>query len=316
MFEKPGSPQLDNEIPAIDEGWWISVLSEEQTYPTDILKTDHKINAIQNKLDGVNWARVLSIFHNDEIINLFVYNSNRGGLLVEGYEIQGFVPVSHLVDMPGDIDDGERQSKLNDYLGTYLNLKVIECEPEQERIVFSERAALAGEGQRKMLFNTLKPGDKVSGSVTNITDFGVFIDLGGVEGLVHVSELSWGRVRHPSDIVRLGQLISAQVIHISEGNGRVALSLKRLTENPWVTFSHEYRCGDFVPVTVTAITRFGVFARLKEGIEGLIHVSSIDLPADDRELKNHFHPGQNLNVQIINIDAERRRLGLGLVKLE
>jgi small subunit ribosomal protein S1 len=149
-----------------------------------------------------------------------------------------------------------------------------------------------------------------------VTEFGVFIDLGGVEGLIHVSELSWGRVQNPSDILKVNQEISAQVLQVSEENARVALSYKRLQPNPWEVLASTYQINDVVPATVTSIMKFGVFARLKEGVEGLIHISSIDPASDQVSLAARFFTGQNLTVRILHIDIERRRLGLGLVIAE
>jgi small subunit ribosomal protein S1 len=226
------------------------------------------------------------------------------------------VPVSHLVDMPGGIDEEKRREILAEYIGRTMDLKVIECEPSQERIVFSERAALAGEGRRKQLFRVLKNGEVVSGTVTNVTEFGAFVDLGGVEGLIHVSELSWGRVQHPCEVLHIGQVIQTLVLQVSEENSRVALSLKRLQSNPWEILIKRYKSGDVVPATVTTIMRYGAFARLDEGVEGLIHISSITLPHGTRELDKLLQQGQSVQVRILHIDAERRRLGLGLVTFE
>ncbi len=150
------------------------------------------------------------------------------------------------------------------------------------------------------------------GTVTNITDFGVFIDLGGVEGLVHVSELSWGRVQHPSDVVKVGSTVETLVLQVCEENCRVALSVKRLQTNPWELLAKEYKTGDILPATITSIMRFGAFARLEYGVEGLIHHSSIQAP-DTKEFQSVLHPGQTVNVEILHIDLDRRRLGLGLV---
>jgi small subunit ribosomal protein S1 len=234
-------------------------------------------------------------------------------LLVQGSGIQGFVPISHLVDVNGPLLEPERQKKLSGYIGRTLRLKVIECEPTQDRIVLSERAALAGEGRRKQLFKTLKPGDHVEGAVTNIIDFGVFLDLGGLEGLIHVSELSWGRVQHPSDLVEIGQHIKAMVLSVSEENGRVALSIKRLQSNPWDRVVKAYQPGDVVPAVITSVMKFGAFARLHEGVEGLIHVSTIDLPAGSA-VCDVLKVGMEVQVRILHIDPSRRRLGLGLVR--
>jgi small subunit ribosomal protein S1 len=202
-----------------------------------------------------------------------------------------------------------------------LELKVIECDESQERVVFSERAALAGEGCRKRLFSELVEGDIVCGTVTNITDFGAFIDLGGVEGLIHVSELSWGRVRHPQEVLTLGQTIDAQVLHISEKDERVALSYKRQFHNPWSDILEIFQPGMVTDAIITTITRYGAFARLKDGIEGLIHISSIfsdqDKPQyNDRMIHDILEPGQQVQVKILHIDIGRRRLGLELLDPE
>jgi small subunit ribosomal protein S1 len=305
---------MGNDTPDMDEGWWASVLADEEAYATP--QKPQGAKPAQPGLVSVDWARVQGMFENDEIMNLQVYGYNRGGVLVQGDSIQGFVPVSHLVDMPCNATEEERRQVLNDYVGRTLELKVIECEPSQERIVLSERAALAGQGRRRQLFNTLKPGEVVHGSVTNVTDFGVFVDLGGLEGLIHVSELSWGRVQHPSCILKVDQPIDALVLMISEENGRVALSLKRLEPNPWDLLIQNYQTGDVVPAVITAIMRYGAFARLSEGVEGLIHISTIHMPAGRKELESYLSVGQPVQVRILHIEADRRRLGLGLVSVE
>ena len=141
----------------------------------------------------------------------------------------------------------------------------------------------------------------------------MFVDLGGVEGLIHISELSWGRVQHPNNIVDIGQVVKTQVLSINSEIGRVALSMKQLFENPWEIIVNKYNPGDIINVWVTTITHFGVFARLEEGVEGLIHISSIKLPSGESDLKRLFSPNQQLTARILHIDAGRRRLGLGLV---
>lgn len=314
MLSKRSVSNVDDNNPDMDEGWWASVLADEEAYAAPQKPTSSKPNS--SSLVAVDWNRVQELFENDEVVTLQVYGYNRGGVLVQGEGIQGFVPISHLVDMPCNATEEERRQVLNDYVGRTFDLKVIECEPSQERIVLSERAALAGQGRRRQLFNTLKPGEMVHGTVTNVTDFGVFVDLGGLEGLIHVSELSWGRVQHPSSILKVDQPVDALVLMISEENGRVALSLKRLQPNPWDLLENNYQSGDVVPATITKIMRFGAFARLSEGVEGLIHISTIHMPPGRKELESYLNEGQEVQVRILHIDAERRRLGLGLVSVE
>jgi small subunit ribosomal protein S1 len=314
MLSKRSVSNLNNDTPGIDEGWWASVLADEEAFANPQKQGMSKPPAAG--MITVDWPRVQELYEKDEVVTLQVYGYNRGGILVQSDGIQGFVPVSHLVDMPCNATEEERRQVLNDYVGRTLDLKVIECEPSQERIVLSERAALAGQGRRRQLFNSLKPGEIVHGTVTNVTDFGVFVDLGGLEGLIHVSELSWGRVQHPSCVLKVDQPVDALVLLISEENGRVALSLKRLQSNPWEVLVGSYQAGDVVPATITSIMRFGAFARLKEGVEGLIHISTIHMPPGRKELDSYLNPGQQVQVRILHIDAERRRLGLGLVSAE
>lgn len=316
MLSKRYAPRADEEgLPEPDEGWWAAVLADEDDHAAPGREAGQRQTS-QTSLSTLDWDRVKDIFDQDEIVVLNVQGYNRGGLLVEGDGLQGFVPVSHLVDLPSGITEEERKGILMGYVGRSLTLKVIECEPDQERVVFSERAALAGEGRRKVLFRALKSGECVRGSVTNVTDFGVFVDLGGLEGLIHVSELSWGRVQHPSDILSVGQEIEALVLNVSEENSRVALSLKRLNPNPWETIPQRYKPGDVVRVVITGIARFGAFARLEDGVEGLIHISSMNLGPGQTDPAKALFPGQRAQVRILHIEAEKRRLGLSLVSTE
>ena len=312
MISHQSKTNTEPDLPPMDEGWWTSVLADEETLESESQDGESRISLSTGAL-MVDWEKVQSVFDHDEIVDLFVQGFNRGGLLVQGDNIQGFVPISHLIETSAEFEEEEKRLVLTNYVGKTIKLKVIECEPGQERVVLSERAALAGEGSRKALFQTLKTGSIVNGIITNVTDFGVFVDLGGVEGLIHVSELSWGRVQHPGEILSLGQPIKVLVLQVSEENARIALSLKRLFRNPWESLAEMYTIGDVVSATVTAITRFGVFARMDEGVEGLIHISSIQQEPGQKDLDQLFKTGQVVTVKILHIDIERRRLGLGLL---
>lgn len=319
MVPKPTNHEQSNDNDHLndhlDEGWWASVLADEGGLlpPTAALQPKPAAHPVLLK---VEWEHVKQAYEKDEVISLHVYGHNRGGLLVHGDGIQGFVPISHLIEMPGSLDDEERRLFLSTYIGKSLRLKVIECEPDQDRVVLSERAAQAGEGIRKRLFHDLKNGDTVNGTVTNITDFGVFVDLGGVEGLIHVSELSWGRVQTPTEVLQVGQKVHTMVLSVNQETSRVALSLKRLQPNPWEVVAGKCKPGDVVRARITSIMRFGAFASLDEGIEGLIHISSIPMPPGVKDLDKLLKIGQQVRVRILHIDAERRRLGLGLVTFE
>lgn len=258
---------------------------------------------------AVNWDQALELYESDQLIHLVVTGYNRGGLLVNGDGLQGFVPVSHLISMPADANDPE--AWLISYIERSLCLKIIECDPERGRVVFSERAALAKPGTRNSLLQMLTPGDRVTGTVTNITDFGVFVDLGGVEGLVHVSEISWGRVHHPADVVAVGQTVEVYVIHVDRERARVALSLKRLHANPWETAEARYFPGQETEAVITSIVPFGAFARLEEGLDGLIHISEIEHP-EGPPADLQLYEGQCVRVRVLHVDGARQRLGLSL----
>lgn len=315
-MEKNSTLRADlDSVPEIDEGWWASVLADESALGEDAGEISCKPCG-SNPTSPLDWDCVKSIYERDEVVLLNVHGFNRGGLLAQGEGIQGFVPVSHLVDVPANINEEERHTLLSKYVGKSLYLKVIECEQSCDRVVFSERAAKAGEGKRKELFESLRAGLVICGVITNVTEFGAFVDLGGVEGLIHVSELSWGRVDNPEKFLKLGQQVKVMVLSVNEGNSRIALSLKRLVPNPWDELVRKYSTGDIIDAQITTILKFGAFARLEEGVEGLIHISSISQYGDHPNLEKIFTPDQKVKVKVLHIDAERRRLGLGLVSIE
>ena len=319
-INKPHTSETPHETR--DEGWWESVLADEERFsvahhprPVSIQSTPTtSVKPVQPSepvatLPQPDWEYAESVYKQDQIIALMVSGHNRGGLLVEGDRLHGFVPYSHLVEMTCQTDV-ERERFLAEYVGKELRLKVIECVPEEGRVVFSERAARADAGRRTELFSSLHTGEIVSGEVTNITDFGAFIDLGGVEGLIHISELSWGRVVHPSNILQLGQKVEVQVLDVLPERCRIALSLKRLQPNPWETVGQRYTTNDIVPAIITSVVSFGVFARLEEGLEGLVHASEMDL--DGAMVRDTYVEGQKINVRILHMDPQHQRLGLSL----
>jgi small subunit ribosomal protein S1 len=304
-----------------DESWWESVLADEEHLaqartrphlePARPEETPgHPPRAEETSRPQPDWNFAMDVYKQDQIVTLAVSGFNRGGLLVEGENLNGFVPYSHLVDMTCEVEP-QRESFLAKFVGNQIRLKIIECSPEEGRIVFSERAARAQAGKRTQIFTSLQPGEIVGGEVTNVTDFGAFIDLGGVEGLIHISELSWGRVIHPSHVLKMGQSVRVQVIDIAPERCRIALSLKRLQPNPWATVHQRYAVNDIVPASITSVVSFGVFARLEEGLEGLVHASEIDLP-ENALIRNTFQEGQLVHVRILHIDPDNQRLGLSM----
>jgi small subunit ribosomal protein S1 len=314
--------QSDNsEPPEIDEAWWSALLADENKHIQAGIKesNDHEFEdqglPAGNKgikTGEIDWEMVESLFDSDQVITLEITGFNRGGLLVGGSGLHGFVPVSHLLEINCLTDEDDKDSILSSYVGRTIAFKIIECDPERGRVVFSERAALAESGKRNMLFGEIHPGKRVCGIVTNITEFGVFVDLGGVEGLIHVSELSWGRVRHPMEVVKVGETVQAYVIQVDQDRARIALSLKRLIPNPWETAEERYLPGQVVDAVITSIVPFGAFARLEEGLDGLIHSSEINYDGTLDEPDEELYEGKMIQVKILNVNAARQRLGLSM----
>ncbi len=319
MSSKPSYHEIE-EIPSKDEAWWAALLAEEEKHnvssgyrPTIGHHPEQKetSNHLPVKQPVVDWDYAQQLFHDDHSVMLAVSGFNRGGLLVDGGNLHGFVPISHLVQIACDAGDEERETVLSDYVGRSVELKVIECDPERGRVVFSERAAQAASGRRNQLLGELRAGECVRGVVTNITDFGVFVDLGGVEGLIYVSEISWGRVNHPADVVQVGEEVTAYIISLDKDRSRIALSLKRLCSNPWETADQRYYIDQIVDVVITSVVPYGAFARLEEGLDGLIHITEMEQCGFGLDALKSLE-GKLVKARILHIDPSRQRLGLSL----
>jgi small subunit ribosomal protein S1 len=310
----------------IDDSWWMAVLEEvEERFssassvkkiepPQKSERGSYVGNNSQPKATDPNWEKAQDLYLRDQVIEMEVTGYNRGGILVARDDLLGFVPISHLVQVSRKCDDNTSlQKDLESYSGKTLRLKVIECDPERGRVVFSERAAKADSGRRIELLDDLNEGDCVHGHITTITEFGAFVDLGGVEGLIHISELSWGRVCHPSDVVTEGQKVEVSVIQIDRNRSRVALSLKRLLPNPWDTAESQYHQGQIIDAVITSVVSFGAFARLESGLDGLIHASELGENGNDASKPDEIlQEGQRVQVCVLQIDSNRQRLGLSL----
>lgn len=291
-----------------DNGWWDFILSDEP-----VSYGENGQNRVRNfENDDNDWDYVEKIFHDDVIIEVIIDGVNKGGLLASAENLRGFIPISHILLEEKPRTNDEKIELLQSKVGNKTKVKIVECDASKNKVVLSERAAQTEDGKRKELISTLKPGLVVEGKVTNITDFGVFVDLGGVEGLVHISELSWGRVRSPSNYAELNQPISVQILSVDQRDMHVALSIKRLLPNPWFEIERKYKPGDVVAAQIVKILPYGAFACLEEGIEGLIHISTLKLDDKIRDLKHVFQIDQEVYVEILHIDSKKHRLGLAI----
>jgi small subunit ribosomal protein S1 len=264
-----------------------------------------------------DWERAEVLMASQQIFEGHVAAFNRGGVIVKIGQVRGFVPASQLSadsqsqgEEPSDNAD-ERWAQL---VGASLMLKVIDIDRKRNRLILSERLAMREwrRQQKEQLLDTLKEGDSYDGLISSIADFGAFVDLGGADGLIHLSELSWNRVNHPSEVVNVGDKVKVQILSVDQERRRIGLSLRRLQPQPWDVVNETYEVGQVVRGRITKLVNFGAFARLeKDGIEGLIHVSELT----DRRIahpKEIVNEGEEYDLRIIRIDTDKRRMGLSL----
>ncbi len=313
---------MHNEAPpylALDETYWKSLLSDVEALAPERIGNGHlrtaSADALRREEREECWQAAQRISDSAEVIQVQSIGSNRGGLLVEWNGLRGFLPASHLIGLPPHLDEETRRSELTHRVGRSFNAKVIEIDRAQGRFVVSERLACVEHDRREALLAELRENQVRSGAVTNVCSFGVFVDLGGLEGLLHISEISWGRVNHPDDLLKVGQTVQVLVMSVDRAQQRVALSMKRLQPDPWLTVDQRYSVGQMIEGVVTSVVAFGAFTRLEDGLEGLIHISEL---AEG----NFLHPrnvvceGQAVRVRVVHIDGAHRRLGLSLRQLD
>jgi small subunit ribosomal protein S1 len=277
----------------------------------------HAILSLRRARMERSWRDIEEVYHRGAIIDAPVVDYNKGGLIVDVKGVRGFVPVSQVLDLRNVTRQEGESEEVSQTLagmdGRRLPLKIIEINRSRNRLILSERAAVQEQRtQRKdELLGQLQPGQIRRGVVSNLTSFGAFVDLGGADGLVHVSELSYNRVNHPSEILHVGQEVDIMVLSIDRDTKKIALSLKRALPDPWTTVEDRYRVGEVVPATITKLAKFGAFAKVEEGLDGLIHLTELtDLPV--QEAFQVVQENQRVNVKIIHINSQKRRLGLSI----
>src|SRR6476661_8172037 len=254
------------------------------------------------------WRRIEHAAESGEPVEGTVIEVVKGGLIID-LGVRGFLPAS-LVDI-------RRVPNLHEYLGQAIECRVIELNRSRNNVVLSRRAVLEEERkeQRQQILDRLQPGLVVEGTISNIVDFGAFVDLDGIDGLIHISELSWSHVNHPSEILSIGDVVPVKVLDIDRDRQRISLGLKQTQEDPWQRVVNTYRVGDELEGTVTKVVAFGAFVEILDGVEGLVHISELahHHVENPREVVD---PGQEVKVKILEIDAERRRLSLSVKRVE
>ena len=262
-----------------------------------------------------DWRQAEELFQSQDVFEGVVTGYNRGGVIVRVGRVRGFVPASQLsarwqAQQDAEGDPEQRWARL---VGQTMQLKVVEMDRQRNRLILSERAAMRDwrKNQKDRLLSTLNKGDVLKGIVTSIADFGAFVDLGGADGLIHLSELAWHRVEHPREILKVGQEVEVYVMNVDEERKRIGLSLRRLSPEPWSVVADQYQVGQVVTATITRLAAFGAFAKMDDAIEGLIHISEM---ADYRinHPKEIVQEGDVVQVRVIRIDPQHRRIGLSL----
>jgi small subunit ribosomal protein S1 len=275
----------------------------------------HAVLSLDRARQERSWRDLQKRFEAGEVIQARVTGYNKGGLLVNLEGVRGFVPSSQISSLTGG-SEANKQSEMAKLQSQTIPMKIIEINRSRNRLILSERQAMQEqrESVRSRLLRELEPGQVRLGRVSSICDFGAFVDIGGADGLIHLSEISWKRVGHPSDVLKVGDQVNVYVLSVDPNERKIALSLKRTQPEPWSTITENYKLGQIVRGTITQLTTFGAFARLEDGIEGLIHVSEL---AEGRVAhpKNVVNVGDALDLKVIRIDPAKRRIGLSLKRV-
>ena len=274
------------------------------------LDNGYSLLSLRKAAKDRGWDDVIARLEAGEIITITPYDANRGGLLVEYEGVRGFLPVSQLsaehYPRVGSSDKDEILQRLNALINKELRVRILDADRKANKLIFSEKEAVK-EGLAER-FEKMVIGDAVKGVVTGVVDFGVFVNVEGIEGLIHISEISWERVSNPSDYVKVGQTVDAKIIAIDKE--RLSLSMKQLTQDPWLDEVEQFKSGDTVEGTVTRITPFGAFVQLSPSVEALVHVS--ELGGDGTDPEKVFTLNERKEFVILEIDKDNRKISLSL----
>lgn len=277
------------------------------------LDNGYSLLSLRKAAKDRGWDEVAGKMEEGEIIEVTPYDANRGGLLVEYEGVRGFLPVSQLsaehYPRVGGNDKDEILHRLNNLVGKPLKVCILDADRKTNKLIFSEKEA--AKETLAARFEKMKIGDTVSGVATGVVDFGIFVNVEGIEGLIHISEISWERVNNPADYVKVGQTVEAKIIAIDKD--RLSLSMKQLTEDPWLSEVAQFKTGDTVEGTVTRITPFGAFVQLSPSVEALVHVSELGgSGASDPE--KVFTLNERKTFKVLEVDKDNRKISLSLAE--
>lgn len=277
------------------------------------LDNGYSLLSLRKAAKDRGWEEVAAKQESGEIIEVTPYDANRGGMLVEFEGVRGFLPVSQLsaehYPRVGSSDKDEILQRLNSLIGKELKVRILDSDRKANKLIFSEKEAVK-DGLAKR-FQSLKIGDTVTGVVTGVVDYGAFVNVDGIEGLIHISEISWERVNNPADYVKVGQTIEAKIISIDKD--RLSLSIKQLTQDPWLDEVEKFKVGETVEGTVTRITPFGAFIQISPAVEALVHVSELG-EGENADPEKVFTLNDRKQFVILDIEKEGRKISLSLNK--
>jgi small subunit ribosomal protein S1 len=300
-------------------GDYFANLQVGDTVPVYVMREDKEGTvqlSISRALAEKDWDTAEELMRSQAIFDGVVESYNRGGVIVKLGQVRGFVPASQLVSgvQAAATAEENAEDRWSSLYGQGLKLKVIDIDRKRNRLILSERLAMREwrRKQKEQLLDSLKEGDVYDGVISSIADFGAFVDLGGADGLIHLSELSWNRVNHPSEVVKVGEKVKVQILSIDTERRRIGLSMRRLAPQPWEVVNNTYEVGQIVRGRITKLVNFGAFARIGDtGVEGLIHISELS----ERRVthpKEVVNEGEEYDLRIIRIETDKRRLGLSL----
>lgn len=291
------------------------VLEQGKTVTTSVVEPEleegYALLSMRRAAKDRGWDELQKLFESSEIVEVSPYDANRGGLLIELEGIRGFLPVSQLAaghyPRVSGADKDEILQKLNQLVNTTLRTRILDVSRKDNKLIFSEKEAIKNDMQER--FSKLKVGDDVEGMVTGVIDFGAFVNVDGIEGLVHISEISWERVEDPREYIKTGEVVKARIISIEKD--RLSLSLKQLSADPWLEEVKAFKVGDSVEGKVTRITPFGAFVQLSSSVEALVHVSEMS-DEEGVDPEKIFQLNEKKKFKVLEVDTEGRKIALSL----
>lgn len=288
-----------------------SVFKPDDEIQAKVIKTDDGDGSIllsKKRLEiSEHWTEINEAHENRDIINVKVIRAVNGGVIAAYKEVTGFIPMSQLSDRFVEAD------KADEYIGKTMDVRVTRVDPRRNRAVFSHKAVIMDEKQKQIanIWENLNVGDVVEGTVMRFTDYGAFVDIGGLDGLLHISEISWGKLRHPEEVLAIGDTINVKILSMNQEKNKISLGLKQITPEPWTIINEKYQVGSIVPGKVVQLKEYGAFVELEPGMDGLVHISEV---ANKRvaDISEELKVGQEVMTKILDIDTERKRISLSI----